>query len=221
MEIKNFINLYIVQKNDTIASICDKFNITQSLFYQYNKILKYTPLVVGQPLHIISKQEIIQERENDELIDIFISLPYLIKEGIISSLYCEEYSLINEKTMIDQLNIIINEDAKIIKKKKEEIKVILEEIIHYNFKLIFSLKEKNKEEVQRLEELITSSINKLQILFQEQNLSNQIIELINHSNLIIHNIILKFILKKYGEVNPLFEELIKKINDIYRQLKRT
>ena len=57
MKSKSIVNLYVVQKGDTIDSIIKKFNMSKEVFYRYNKMTKYVPLVENQPLHIISFYE--------------------------------------------------------------------------------------------------------------------------------------------------------------------
>ena len=38
MKSKSIVNLYVVQKGDTIDSITKKFNMSKVLFYRYNKM---------------------------------------------------------------------------------------------------------------------------------------------------------------------------------------
>ena len=59
MNEKSIVSLYVVQENDTIESICEKFKIDKETLFRYNPLLKTKLLHQGMPLTIVTKMRLL------------------------------------------------------------------------------------------------------------------------------------------------------------------
>ena len=131
MKSKSIVNLYVVQKGDTIDSIIKKFNMSKEVFYRYNKMTKYVPLVENQPLHIVSfyEEQIIEmDLENEKLSLALTSIAHLFKEGYASILYFPENFNIVKRNLLYQNTILVDEFTTLSNDEKAKIVEILESI---------------------------------------------------------------------------------------------
>ena len=163
MKSKSIVNLYVVQNGDTIDSIINKFNMPKSLFYRYNPMTKYNPLVENQPLHIINfyQEQIIEmDLANEKIPLALTSIAHLYKEGFASLIYFPENFEIVRRNLLYQNTILINEFTDVGEEEKAQLISILEEVSNKIFDVLRtdSFSQKNIERfVDVLEEYIKKS----------------------------------------------------------------
>ena len=112
MKSKSIVNLYVVQKGDTIDSITNKFNMSKEIFYRYNPMTKYNPLVENQPLHILQfyqEQVIEMDLENEKISLALTSIAHLYKEGFASLIYFPENFEIVRRNLLYQRCLFYDE----------------------------------------------------------------------------------------------------------------
>lgn len=213
MKTNAYVNLYIVQKGDTIDSICEKFDISKRVFYRYNKILKYIPLTPNTPIHIVSftKLEIINMNiEKDEITIALTSIAYLIKECIISSIYLKDNVQYN-KEALKQEHINLVKTLSLSNEQKETIRKDIEAI---NFKLVeiadvLLTKDKEKLRVyeKEIKENIQGFIENISNIYFEAN-KEVLYEALENISKDYQTLAIRLILKKYGEVYTLFKRIL-------------
>lgn len=213
MKTNAYVNLYIVQKGDTIDSICEKFDISKRVFYRYNKILKYIPLTPNTPIHIVSftKLEIINMNiEKDEITIALTSIAYLIKECIISSIYFKDNVQYNKEALKQEhLNLV-----KTLSLSNEQKETIRKDIEAINFKLVeiadvLLTKDKEKLRVyeKEIKENIQGFIENISNIYFEAN-KEVLYEALENISKDYQTLAIRLILKKYSEVYTLFKRIL-------------
>ena len=166
MKSKSIVNLYVVQKGDTIDSITSKFNMSKEIFYRYNPMTKYNPLVENQPLHILQfhQEQIIEmDLENKKISLALTSIAHLYKEGFASLIYFPENFEIVKRNLLYQNTILIREFTDISEEDKSTLISILEEITTKIFDVLPLLESQDKTKL----ELYKKELNELNNKFND------------------------------------------------------
>lgn len=223
MKTNAYVNKYIVQKGDTIESICEKFDISKRLFYRYNKIMKYIPLTPNTPIHIVSltKLEIIDMNlEIDTITTSLTSIAYLIKECIVSSLYFKDNVHYNKEALKEEHQKLVNglslsNDQKDTMRK--DIEAINFKIIEISDVLLTKDKEKLKTYEKEIKENIQRFIEDISTIYFETN-KEVLYETIENISRDYQTLALRLILKKYDEVYKLFKKILENYELINKSL---
>ena len=220
MKSKSIVNLYVVQKGDTIDSIIKKFNMSKEVFYRYNKMTKYVPLVENQPLHIISfyEEQIIEmDLENDKLSLALTSIAHLFKEGYASILYFPENFSIVKRNLLYQNTILVDEFTTLSKDDKAQIVEILESISSKLFSIIPILESSNKDKLSEYKKELNSLLEEFDNLIIKYD-SSVNVDLLKTTFRDISSLIIKLSIKlftkDYYEADIVFNELLSKIEII-------
>lgn len=223
MKTNAYVNKYIVQKGDTIESICEKFDISKRLFFRYNKIMKYIPLTPNTPIHIVSltKLEIIDMNiEIDTITTSLTSIAYLIKECIVSSLYFKDNVYYNKEALKEEHQKLVNglslsNDQKDTMRK--DIEAINFKIIEISDVLLTKDKEKLKTYEKEIKENIQRFIEDISTIYFETN-KEVLYETIENISRDYQTLALRLILKKYDEVYKLFKKILENYELINKSL---
>ena len=220
MKSKSIVNLYVVQKGDTIDSIIKKFNMSKEVFYRYNKMTKYVPLVENQPLHIISfyEEQIIEmDLENDKLSLALTSIAHLFKEGYASILYFPENFSIVKRNLLYQNTILVDEFTTLSKDDKAQNVEILESISSKLFSIIPILESSNKDKLSEYKKELNSLLEEFDNLIIKYD-SSVNVDLLKTTFRDISSLIIKLSIKlftkDYYEADIVFNELLSKIEII-------
>lgn len=220
MKSKSIVNLYVVQKGDTIDSIIKKFNMSKEVFYRYNKMTKYVPLVENQPLHIISfyEEQIIEmDLENEKLSLALTSIAHLFKEGYASILYFPENFSIAKRNLLYQNTILVDEFTTLSKNEKEKVVEILESISSKLFSIIPILQSSNKEMLTEYKKELNSLLEEFDNLIIKYD-SSVNVDLLKTTFRDISSLVIKLSIKlftkDYYEADIVFNELLNKIEII-------
>ena len=220
MKSKSIVNLYVVQKGDTIDSIIKKFNMSKEVFYRYNKMTKYVPLVENQPLHIISfyEEQIIEmDLENEKLSLALTSIAHLFKEGYASILYFPENFSIVKRNLLYQNTILVDEFTTLSKDDKAQIVEILESISSKLFSIIPILESSNKDKLSEYKKELNSLLEEFDNLIIKYD-SSVNVDLLKTTFRDISSLIIKLSIKlftkDYYEADIVFNELLSKIEII-------
>ncbi|MDD6301804.1 MAG: LysM domain-containing protein [Bacillales bacterium] len=217
MEITSIVNLYIVQKGDTVDSICEKYNISKKVFYRYNRITKYVRLVEGQPLHIVSfseEQVLNMKLENEKISLALVEIEHLIKEGFFSILFTKDNLEVVKLSLQDKFDIILNElegiDDLTLIRYRERLSSITDQL----FELIPVLKSKDKKS---LEQYRITSKEKLNNLKEDlitlnsgmnKDLLNNALEDLNKEN---ETLALKLLIRDFSTAETVFKDAMRQI----------
>ena len=220
MKSKSIVNLYVVQKGDTIDSIIKKFNMSKEVFYRYNKMTKYVPLVENQPLHIVSfyEEQIIEmDLENEKLSLALTSIAHLFKEGYASILYFPENFSIVKRNLLYQNTILVDEFTTLSKDDKAQIVEILESISSKLFSIIPILQSSNKELITEYKKELNSLLEEFDNLIIKYD-SSVNVDLLKTTFRDISSLVIKLSIKlftkDYYEADIVFNELLSKIEII-------
>ena len=220
MKSKSIVNLYVVQKGDTIDSIIKKFNMSKEVFYRYNKMTKYVPLVENQPLHIVSfyEEQIIEmDLENEKLSLALTSIAHLFKEGYASILYFPENFSIVKRNLLYQNTILVDEFTTLSKDDKAQIVEILESISSKLFSIIPILESSNKDKLSEYKKELNSLLEEFDNLIIKYD-SSVNVDLLKTTFRDISSLIIKLSIKlftkDYYEADIVFNELLSKIEII-------
>lgn len=220
MKSKSIVNLYVVQKGDTIDSIIKKFNMSKEVFYRYNKMTKYVPLVENQPLHIISfyEEQIIEmDLENEKLSLALTSIAHLFKEGYASILYFPENFSIVKRNLLYQNTILVDEFTTLSKDEKAKVVEILESISSKLFSIIPILQSSNKEILTEYKKELNSLLEEFDNLIIKYDSSINV-DLLKTTFRDISSLVIKLSIKlftkDYYEADIVFNELLSKIEII-------
>ena len=216
MKSKSIVNLYIVQKGDTINSIINKFKMSKEIFYRYNPMTKYNPLVENQPLHIVNfyQEQIIEmDLENEKISIALTSIAHLYKEGFASLIYFPENFDIVNRNLLYQNTILINEFTDVSEEAKANLINILEEIKDKIFNVLPLLKNQNKEDLEKFNKELNFLNNKFNdyILTLDSNLNVNLLKttFTDISSLILR-MGMKMLIKDFKGVDIVFNELLNK-----------
>lgn len=216
MKSKSIVNLYVVQKGDTIDSIINKFNMPKSLFYRYNPMTKYNPLVENQPLHIINfyQEQIIEmDLENEQIPLALTSIAHLYKEGFASLIYFPENFEIVRRNLLYQNTILINEFTDVSEEAKAKLISILEEVSNKIFDVLPILKTQDKTKLEEYKKELNDLNNKFNNYIETLD-SNLNIELLKNTFTDISSLILRMgmnlLIKDFSGVDIVFNELLQK-----------
>lgn len=223
MKTNALVNLYIVQTGDTIDSICEKFDISKQVFYRYNKILKYIPLIPNSPVHIVSftENQIINiDLDNDEIAISLTSIAYIIKECIISTIYIKDNFKYNKIALDKEHDNLVNslslssEQKAILKKQMEKV----------NYKIIDATEiilSNDKEKLAQYEKEMNTTINEmadnLKSIYFEAN-KELLSEKLKDISKQYQTLTIRLILKKYEEVYEIFKKIISNFEIINKSL---
>lgn len=220
MKSKSIVNLYVVQKGDTIDSIIKKFNMSKEVFYRYNKMTKYVPLVENQPLHIISfyEEQIIEmDLENEKLSLALTSIAHLFKEGYASILYFPENFSIVKRNLLYQNTILVEEFTTLSNDEKAKIVEILESISSKLFSIIPILESSNKDKLSEYKKELNSLLEEFDNLIIKYD-SSVNVDLLKTTFRDISSLVIKLSIKlftkDYYEADIVFNELLSKIEII-------
>lgn len=220
MKSKSIVNLYVVQKGDTIDSIIKKFNMSKEVFYRYNKMTKYVPLVENQPLHIVSfyEEQIIEmDLENEKLSLALTSIAHLFKEGYASILYFPENFNIVKRNLLYQNTILVDEFTTLSKDEKAQIVEIFESISSKLFSIIPILQSSNKELITEYKKELNSLLEEFDNLIIKYD-SSVNVDLLKTTFRDISSLVIKLSIKlftkDYYEADIVFNELLSKIEII-------
>lgn len=216
MKSKSIVNLYVVQKGDTIDSIINKFNMSKEVFYRYNPMTKYNPLVENQPLHIIQfyQEQIIEmDLENEKIPLALTSIAHLYKEGFASLIYFPENFEIVRRNLLYQNTILIEEFTDVSEENKAKLITILEEVATKIFEVLPILKSQDKTKFKEFQNELNNLNNEFNNLIGTLN-TNVNVELLKSTFLDISSLIItmgmKMLSKDFFEVDITFNELLKK-----------
>lgn len=216
MKSKSIVNLYVVQKGDTIDSIINKFQMPKSLFYRYNPMTKYNPLVENQPLHIVSfyQEQIIEmDLENEKISLALTSIAHLYKEGFASLIYFPENFEITRRNLLYQNTILINEFTDVSEEAKANLISILEEVASKIFDVLPILKSQDKTKLEAYKKELNDLNNKFNDYIESLD-SNLNISLLKSTFSDISSLILRMgmnlLIKDFSSVDIVFNELLQK-----------
>ena len=216
MKSKSIVNLYVVQKGDTIDSIINKFSMSKELFYRYNPMTKYNPLVENQPLHIVQfyQEQIIEmDLENDKIALALTSIAHLYKEGFASLIYFPENFEIVRKNLLYQNTILIEEFTDINENDKSKLISILEDVTTKLFEVLPIIKSQDKNKFEQYQKELNHLNNDFNNYIESLN-SNLNIALLKSTFLDISSLIIsmciKMLTKDFFDVDIVFNELLKK-----------
>ena len=216
MKSKSIVNLYVVQKGDTIDSITKKFNMSKLLFYRYNKMTQYVPLVENQPLHILrfSEEQIIEmDLENDKIPLALTSIAHLYKEGFASLIYFPENFEIARRNLLYQNTILIQEFTSVSEEAKEKLTSILEEVATKIFDVLPILKSQDKTKLEQYKKELNELNNEFNDYIGTLD-SNLNIDLLKSTFTDISSLILmmgmKMLMKDFSGVDIVFNDLLNK-----------
>ena len=216
MKSKSIVNLYVVQKGDTIDSIINKFNMPKSLFYRYNPMTKYNPLVENQPLHIINfyQEQIIEmDLENEKIPLALTSIAHLYKEGFASLIYFPENFEIVRRNLLYQNTILINEFTDVGEEEKAQLISILEEVSNKIFDVLPIIKTQDKTKLEEYKKELNELNNKFNDYIGKLETSIDV-ELLKTTFTDISSLILRMgmnlLIKDFSGVDIVFNELLQK-----------
>ena len=216
MKSKSIVNLYVVQKGDTIDSIIQKFNMSKDIFYRYNPMTKYNPLVENQPLHIVSfyQEQIIEmDLENEKISLALTSIAHLYKEGFASLIYFPENFEIVRRNLLYQNTILIREFTDINEENKSVLISMLEEISDKIFNVLPLLQSQDKTKLELYKEELNSLNNKFNDYIGKIETSIDV-ELLKTTFTDISTLIIrmgmKMLIKDFIAVDIVFNELLNK-----------
>lgn len=216
MKSKSIVNMYIVQKGDTISSIINKFNMSKELFYRYNPMTKYNPLVENQPLHILQfyQEQIIEmDLENEKISLALNSIAHLYKEGFASLIYFPENFEIVRRNLLYQNTILINEFTDVSEEAKATLVSILEEVASKIFNVLPILKAQDKTKLQEYKKELNDLNNKFNNYIESLD-SNLNINLLKSTFSDISSLILRMgmnlLIKDFSGADIVFNELLQK-----------
>ena len=216
MKSKSIVNLYVVQKGDTIDSIIQKFNMSKDIFYRYNPMTKYNPLVENQPLHIVSfyQEQIIEmDLENEKISLALTSIAHLYKEGFASLIYFPENFEIVRRNLLYQNTILIREFTDINEEDKSTLISMLEEISDKIFDVLPLLQSQDKTKLEQYKDELNSLNNKFNDYIGKLETSIDV-ELLKTTFTDISTLIIrmgmKMLIKDFIAVDIVFNELLNK-----------
>lgn len=171
------IKLYIVNKDDSIENICERFNSTKEDLFRMNPLIKNKSLYQGQPLNVLCNTKIPEIRAKNSLFnqEYLIQLCYSMKEMINSkSFYPNAFEILYKNSiplyvLIFQENRIVtieslNEFTNLFKKLHEH---LLQSIDILKKKATDELKS-HQEKIKEIKNSITSTIKKWKLDSSEQ-----------------------------------------------------
>lgn len=171
------IKLYIVNKDDSIENICERFNSTKEDLFRMNPLIKNKSLYQGQPLNVLCNTKMPEIRVQNSLFnqEYLIQLCYSMKEMINSkSFYPNAFEILYKNSvplyvLIFQENRIVtieslNEFTNLFKKLHEH---LLQSIDILKKKATDELKS-HQEKIKEIKNSITSTIKKWKLDSSEQ-----------------------------------------------------
>ena len=216
MKSKSIVNLYVVQKGDTIDSITSKFNMSKEIFYRYNPMTKYNPLVENQPLHILQfhQEQIIEmDLENEKISLALTSIAHLYKEGFASLIYFPENFEIVKRNLLYQNTILIREFTDISEEDKSTLISILEEITTKIFDVLPLLESQDKTKLELYKNELNELNNKFNDYIGKLN-TNIDVNLLKTTFTDISTLIIrmgmKMLVKDFVAVDIVFNDLLNK-----------
>lgn len=216
MKSKSIVNLYVVQKGDTIDSITNKFNMSKEIFYRYNPMTKYNPLVENQPLHILQfhQEQIIEmDLENEKISLALTSIAHLYKEGFASLIYFPENFEIVKRNLLYQNTILIREFTDISEEDKSTLISILEEITTKIFDVLPLLESQDKTKLELYKKELNELNNKFNDYIGKLN-TNIDVNLLKTTFTDISTLIvrmgMKMLVKDFVAVDIVFNDLLNK-----------
>ena len=216
MKSKSIVNLYVVQKGDTIDSITKKFNMSKLLFYRYNKMTQYVPLVENQPLHIInfSEEQIIEmDLENDKIPLALTSIAHLFKEGYTSLLYFPENFEIVKRNLLYQNTNLVEEFTDVEGENKDKLITLLEDISSKLFDILPVLTSQDKNKMTTYQNELSSLINEFDnlIISNDSNINQELLKTtFRDISSLIQRLGMKLLIKDFFEADIVFNELLNK-----------
>ena len=216
MKSKSIVNLYVVQKGDTIDSITKKFNMSKLLFYRYNKMTQYVPLVENQPLHIInfSEEQIIEmDLENDKIPLALTSIAHLFKEGYTSLLYFPENFEIVKRNLLYQNTNLVEEFTDVEGENKDKLITLLEDISSKLFDILPVLTSQDKNKMATYQNELSSLINEFDnlIISIDSNINQELLKTtFRDISSLIQRLGMKLLIKDFFEADIVFNELLNK-----------
>lgn len=206
-QIKNII-LYIIKENDTLEKIARDNNITVDDIYRFNPIIKNHHIIVGTPLNlpIITSQK--EERISNDNIENkeYTHIPFLLRLVFDSKLYIENrFPLIfNEfkttlKKYIDTLEIT----------EKNNLYILIIDLIENNNKLISLLKEKNISNIKNIISFKKQKIDEYYKISTDTKY-HQIIDCIKECDNLWLSYIYKTSSNQFEEAENIFKKIQKK-----------
>lgn len=216
MKSKSIVNLYVVQKGDTIDSITKKFNMSKLLFYRYNKMTQYVPLVENQPLHIIrfSEEQIIEmDLENDKIPLALTSIAHLFKEGFASLLYFPENFDIVKRNLLYQNTNLVEEFTDVEGENKDKLITLLEDISSKLFDILPVLTSQDKNKMTTYQNELSSLINEFDnlIISIDSNINQELLKnTFRDISSLIQRLGMKMLIKDFFEADIVFNELLNK-----------
>ena len=216
MKSKSIVNLYVVQKGDTIDSITKKFNMSKLLFYRYNKMTQYVPLVENQPLHIInfSEEQIIEmDLENDKIPLALTSIAHFFKEGYASLLYFPENFEIVKRNLLYQNTNLVEEFTDVEGENKDKLITLLEDISSKLFDILPVLTSQDKNKMTTYQNELSSLINEFDnlIISIDSNNNQELLKAtFRDISCLIQRLGMKLLIKDFFEADIVFNELLNK-----------
>ena len=216
MKSKSIVNLYVVQKGDTIDSIIKKFNMSKEVFYRYNKMTKYVPLVENQPLHIIQfyQEQIIEmDLENEKISLALTSIAHLFKEGFASLLYFPENYEIVKRNLLYQNTLLIEEFTDVEGTNKDKLITLLEDISSHIFSIISIIKNQDKTKMDLYQNKLNQYLSDFDdlILNIDSNVNPELLKTtFKDISRLLSLLGMKMSLKDFYEADIVFNELLTK-----------
>lgn len=216
MKSKSIVNLYVVQKGDTIDSIIKKFNMSKEVFYRYNKMTKYVPLVENQPLHIIQfyQEQIIEmDLENEKISLALTSIAHLFKEGFASLLYFPENYEIVKRNLLYQNTLLIEEFTDVKGTNKDKLITLLENISSHIFSIISIIKNQDKTKMDLYQSKLNQYLSDFDnlILNIDSNVNPELLKTtFKDISRLLSLLGMKMSLKDFYEADIVFNELLAK-----------
>lgn len=216
MKSKSIVNLYVVQKGDTIDSIIKKFNMSKEVFYRYNKMTKYVPLVENQPLHIIQfyQEQIIEmDLENEKISLALTSIAHHFKEGFASLLYFPENYEIVKRNLLYQNTLLIEEFTDVEGTNKDKLITLLEDISSHIFSIISIIKNQDKTKMDLYQNKLNQYLSDFDnlILSIDSNVNPELLKTtFKDISRLLSLLGMKMSLKDFYEADIVFNELLTK-----------
>lgn len=203
------IQLYIVQPNDSVATIINKFKIDEFELRRLNPVLKYSMPHAGQPLNIpVQERDSNEETEpNESCLLTFYKYFVIQKQVIVTYIYIPEYS----KVLQDELTNITKDVVKCVEENLEissqyNLDTILLELENEMLTFVDVIRTKDPKELKKYNDHLNDLLNN----FIQLSLTGN--KKIDETN--IYDIVkkwqmftLKILAKKYREAEDIFNQL--------------
>lgn len=212
------IKLYIVNKDDSIENICERFNSTKEDLFRMNPLIKNKSLYQGQPLNVLCNTKMPEIRVQNSLFnqEYLIQLCYSMKEMINSkSFYPNAFEILYKNSvplyvLIFQENRIVtieslNEFTNLFKKLHEH---LLQSIDILKKKATDELKS-HQEKIKEIKNSITSTIKKWKL-----NSSEQIENFVKNISEKWQLYMIQILTLKFKDSEDLFKDILNNYNSL-------